>query len=555
MARVREGLRSVVQVMRGAFGTPALARLQLAFAASSLSYWGGFIALSVYAFNEAGAAAVGVIAFAKLVPAALATPATSLLADRSSRRNVLVVSSVARCAFGLGLAGVAASAAPLAVVALFAVAQAVAQTAYRPAQAALMPQLASSPQQMAAANAVWNGLESAAFVLGALLGGWAIGALDPGLAFGLLALPLALAALLLLGIPRDPTPEYREVLAGARLRDEALIGYRTVLGEPQLRTLVGVMTLSKLAEGAVDTLIVLVALDLLGLAESSVGVFNAAWGLGGVLGMIVALGLLHRGTLAAGLALGCIAIGAPLVALGGLATAPAAGIALFVLGIGYALVEIAGETLLQRLASDEVLARVFGVLEGTYLAATGVGALLAPVLAHVLGIAGAVAAVGAAMLLLAALRWRALARYEAGTVIPEHEFRLLRGVALFAPLPVAAVENLALRLDVVPMHAGEAVITQGEDGDRFYVIDAGEVEIFVDDVPRRVQGPGECFGEIALLHEVPRTATVRARTDGRLVALEREEFLANVTGNQRASNAATRLISDRLDGDAPARRT
>jgi MFS family permease len=555
MSRVSEGARSVVQVMRGAFGTPALARLQLAFAASSLSYWGGFIALSVYAFNEAGAAAVGVIAFAKLVPAALATPATSLLADRASRRDVLVASAALRLGFGLGLAGAAAAGAPLAVVALFAVAQVIAQTAYRPAQAALMPQLASSPQQMAAANAVWNGLESAAFVFGALLGGWAIGALDPGAAFAILAAPLAVAALLLLGIARDPTPAHREALAGARLRDEALVGYRTVLAEPQLRTLVGVMTVSKLAEGAVDTLIVLVALDLLGLAESSVGLLNAAWGIGGVLGMVVALGLLHRGTLAAGLALGCVAIGAPLVALGVVATAPAAAAALFALGVGYALVEIAGETLLQRLASDEVLARVFGVLEGTYLAATGVGALLAPALAHALGIAGAVAAVGGAMLLLALARWRALARYEAGAAIPEHEFGLLRGVPLFAPLPVAAVENLALRLDGVPMRAGENVITQGEDGDRFYVIDAGEVEVFVDDTLRRVQGPGECFGEIALLHAVPRTATVRARTDGRLVALEREEFLANVTGNQRSSNAATVLISDRLDGDAPARRT
>ena len=128
-----------------------------------------------------------------------------------------------------------------------------------------------------------------------------IGGLDPGIAFAIIALPYVASALLLAGIPRDPVPPHREVIEGSRIRDEALAGYRTVLREPRLRTLVGVLTASKLVEGAVDTLIVVVALDQLGLAESSVGYLNALWGVGGVVGMVVALGLLHRGTLAFGL--------------------------------------------------------------------------------------------------------------------------------------------------------------------------------------------------------------------------------------------------------------
>lgn len=551
---MRGGIRSIAQVMRGAFGTPALARLQLAFGASSLGYYAWFVALSVYAFNEGGASAVGLVALATLVPAALIAPVTTLLADRASRRDVLVLASALRCGLVLAVAGAAAAGLPLAVVTLLAVGQSMAQTAYRPAQAALMPQLATTPEQMGASNAVWNGLESLGFVFGALVGGWAIGALAAGPAFALVALPMAVAALLLAGIPRDPTPPHREADDDARLRDEALLGFRTVHADRQLRTLVGLMTFAKLAEGAVDTLIVLVALDLLGLRDSAVGLFNAAWGVGGVAGMVVALGLLRSGRLAAGLASGCIAIGAPLVVLGAVATPAAAALSLLVLGVGYALVEIAGETLLQRLASDEVLARVFGVLESTYMAATGIGAALAPVLAHLLGITGAVAAVGGAMLLVAVLRWAALARYEAGAAIPERPFQLLRALPLFAPLPVAAVENLALRLDRVPVDAGATVITQGEPGDRFYVIDDGELEVHVDDALRRVMGPGDCFGEIALLHEVPRTATVLARTGGALYALDSEEFVGSVTGNPRSSTAAASLISHRLDGDAPARR-
>lgn len=554
MGRAKGGIESILQVMRGAFGTPALARLQLAFASSSLGLYAWFVALNVYAFNRGGAAAVGLIGLATMVPAAFVAPVTTLLADRASRRDVLVMASSARFVLGLGLAAAAAADLPLWAVTLFAVGQAMAQTVYRPAQAALMPQLATSPEQMAASNAVWNGLESTGFIVGALVGGWAVGALSAGPAFVLIALPMAVAALLLIGIPRDPTPPHREAQEDERLRDEALLGFRTVRRDPQLRTLVGLMTFTKLAEGAVDTLIVLVALDLLGLSDSAVGLLNAAWGLGGVAGMVVALGLLRAGRLAAGLATGCIAIGAPLVVLGVLATPAVAGVALLVLGVGYALVEIAGETLLQRLASDAVLARVFGVLESTYMAATGIGAAIAPILAHVLGITGAVAAVGGAMLLVALLRWRALARYEAGAKIPERPFQLLRGLPLFAPLPVASVENLALRLEPVAMSSGQNVITQGEEGDRFYVIDEGELEVFVDDVSRRRCGAGECFGEIALLHQVPRTATVRARTDGRLYALESEEFVASVTGNPRSSHAAETLISGRLDGDAPAKR-
>lgn len=551
MAGVREATASIAQVLRGALATPALRRLQFAFAGVSLGQWSGLVVLSVYAFNEAGAAAVGLVALAKMLPAAILTPITGLAADRFSRRDVLLASATLRTLLGLAIAAAVLAGLPLWAVVALAVAKTIAGTPYRPAQAALLPQLARTPQQMAAANAVWNGLESVGFVVGALIGGWALGTLAPEAAFAVIALPYAGSALMVAGIPRDPRPAHREALAGSRVRDEALLGYRTVLREPQLRTLVGVLTASKLVEGAVDTLIVLVALDLLGLTDAAVGYLNAAWGVGGVLGMVVALGLLHRGNVASGLALGCLAIGLPLAALAGLATAAAAAVALFVLGVGYALVEIAGETLLQRLASDEVLGRVFGVIEGTYTAATGIGAALAPALSAALGIRGALLVVGLALPLVALARWRTLARYEAGAAIPERPFELLRGVPLFAPLPVAAVENLTLRLDTVTVAAGHEVIRQGEEGDRFYVIDAGEVEVLVDGRPVRVQGPGECFGEIALLRGVRRTATVRALGPGRLYALEREEFVASVTGNPRSALAAGDLVSERL-AHAPA---
>ncbi len=299
-------------------------------------------------------------------------------------------------------------------------------------------------------------------------------------------------------------------MAESRIRREALLGFHTVIADRRLRTLVGTLTATTFVEGMIDTLIVVVALDQLALSDASVGYLNALWGLGGIVGGVVALGLLGRGRLAAGLTFGSLMIGLPLIALAAFTSVAVALAVMLAVGVGYSLVETAGLTLMQRLASDEVLGRVFGVVESTYVASTGIGAATAPALISLVGVRGALAVVGAALPLLAVVRWRTLARYEAGSPIPERQFELLRGVPLFAPLPVASVENLALRLSPVSVAAGQEVIRQGDVGDRFYVIADGEVEVLVDSGHVRIERGGEFFGEIALLNGSRRTATVRA---------------------------------------------
>jgi CRP-like cAMP-binding protein len=164
----------------------------------------------------------------------------------------------------------------------------------------------------------------------------------------------------------------------------------------------------------------------------------------------------------------------------------------------------------------------------------------------VLGERTALVAAGALLPVLAALSWRALQRVDETARRPGHELDLLRAVPMFAPLPVATLEHLAASLTPVPVDAGEAVFRAGDSGDRFYLVADGEVEISLDGRAPEPLGSGGWFGEIALLRDVPRTATVTARTDSHLLALDREEFVAAVTGHPESAEAADAVIGARL---------
>ena len=437
--------------------------------------------------------------------------------------------------------------APFAVVLALAACFTIASTAIKPAQAALLPTLARTPEQLAASNAAWSAIDNAGFLVGAVLGGSLIAATSAELAFAACAADFVLAALLIHRIPHDPRPAHRDPLPGARLVREARSGFDTVREEPRLRLLVGFLAVTTFIEGAIDVLVVVAALELLDMGASGVGWLNAAWGVGGLLGGALALGVLRRGRIARGLAGGCVLAG---ISFGLIASWPVPSVAmvlLIVMGVGYAWIEVAGLTLMQRLVSDEVLARVFGVVESTYVASTGLGSVMAPVAVLAFGVEGALVAVAACLPLLAAVSWTRLARFEATTPIPERQFALLRSCSLFAPLPLATVENLAARLVPVAVTPGQQVIRQGDIGDRFYVIADGQVAVQCDGKPRRTEGPGEFFGEIALLRDTPRTATVHATEAGLLYALEREHFVGGVTGNPRSVLAADGIIETRLN--------
>jgi MFS family permease len=542
--RLRESLRALAAV----FHNEDLRRLELAWSGSIIGQWGYEVALAVFAYRAGGATAVGLVALVRLLPAAIVAPFAALLGDRFHRKRIMVAADLARvCAMAGAAAAVFAGAPAVTVYALAAIA-AVTGTAFGPAQSALLPSLARSPEELTAANATSTTLESVGFFVGPALGGLLLAFTSVGAVFTLAAALFLWSALVLSRIGSDSRGG--PGIEGDSILREALAGFRAIAAERRLRLLVGLYGAQTLAAGILRVLLVVTALQVLDLGPSGVGFLNSAVGIGALAGMLVMLTLIGTSRLAAVFRLGILLWGVPLALLGIWPSVAAALALLGILGVGNTLVDVAGLTLLQRAAPDEVRARVFGVLESVFLGTIAIGAILAPLLTSALGARGALVAAGGGLSVLVLLFWRPLSAADATAAVPESTLALLRGIPIFAPLPPMTLEQLASRLLRVHVPAGEIIFRQGDPGDRFYVIGEGEVEIAPDGGPPKTLGRGAYFGEIALLRDVPRTATVTTRTGVELYLLERDVFIAAVTGHAPSAEAADAVIATRLGSAA-----
>ena len=542
--RLGESLRAFAAVV----ANEDLRRLELAWSGSILGQWGYEVALAVFAYRAGGATAVGLVTLARLLPAAFVAPFAALLGDRFQRRRIMVAADLARALAMAGAAGAVYAGASATVVYALAVVAAVTGTAFAPAQSALLPSLARSPEELTAANATSTTLESVGFFAGPALGGLILAFTSVGAVFALTAALFLWSALVLGRIRADS----RGDAAGEvdSITREALAGFRAILAERRLRLVVGLYGAQTLTAGIMRVLLVVTALRILDLGPSGVGYLNSAVGVGALAGILVLLALIGSSRLGPVFGLGMLLWGVPLVLFGLWPSVGAAVVCFGVLGVANTLVDVAGLTLLQRAAPDEVRARVFGVLESVFLGTIGIGAVIAPLLTSAFGPRGALIAAGAGLSVLALLFWRPLGVADTGAAVPESELALLRSIAIFAPLPLLTLEQVASRLSRVRVPAGEVVFRRGDTGDRFYVIGDGEVTVTLDGQPPVPLGPGGYFGEIALLREVPRTATVTARTDVELYALERDVFIAAVTGYAPSAEAADAVIASHLGSAA-----
>ena len=541
---LRERLSESGHAFRAVLANGELRKVQLAFVGSITGEWGYLVALAVFANAHGGARSVSLILVLRWFGAALVGPWLAVLADRYRRQRVMLASDVIRAASMVVMAVAAYAGWPAWVVFALATWVAMVSRLFRPAQAALLPSLAQTPAELTAANVTSTAIESVGSFLGPALGGLLLAVTSTGAVFAADAGALVWSAVLVAQIRTSGEPSIPA--ERGRAWHEASEGFRVLLAEADARVIAVLYCAQTLVAGALRVLLVVAALDLLDIGNSGLGLLNSAIGVGGLVGVAIAFALVGRRRLAGDFGVGLLLIGLGVGLLGVWPTAVGAAVLMGVFGIGNTLVDVSAVTLMQRAVRDEVLGRVFGALDSVLIANLGFGALLTPLLIDAIGIRGSLVVVGALLPVLTVALWARLRAIDVRASVPTQRIELLGANAIFAPLPPATIEHLAVKLAPRRIAAGEPAFRQGDRGDHFYVVENGHMQVEIDGERVRELWPGEAFGEIALLRDVPRTATVTALEDTTLLGLERDEFIAAVTGHAPSREAADSVIAQRL---------
>jgi MFS family permease len=534
--------------LRSVFSNPGLRRLELAFTGSIVGDWAYAVAAALYAFEQGGATAVGVLGVVRYVSLAVVTPFASTLGDRYSRRLVMIGSDAVRALLVVVAAVLIWSDGPPMAVYALAIATAICGSPFRSSQASILPQLARDPIELAAANVASSTVESIGFFVGPALAGLLLAVTSIPIVYVFNAITFVWSALLVLGLhvpprERETTPD--EAREHESFLSEASAGYRAIFGDRKLRLLIGLYCGQTVVAGASLVFTVAIALDLLDVGRSGLGFIDATLGIGGLVGGFVALVLAQRGHLARDFGVGVILWSAPLLLVAAWPTLTATVICMILLGLANSVVDVNAYTILQRITPEGTMARVFGAMESAVIGTMALGALLMPVLISTIGLRWGLVVIGASISVLVVAGLPGLRGIDL-VIEPPPTLGLMRGVPLLGLLPEPTLEALARATVRVEAAPGDVVIREGDPGDLFYVIESGEVEVTKDGRRVATLGPGDFVGEIALLRDVPRTATVIATTATVFQALDRATFVPAVTGQGDFLEAAETAIATRL---------
>jgi MFS family permease len=534
--------RQTIYTIASAVRNRDIRNVELAWGAAIAAEWAHFVAFGVFAYEEGGASGVGIAGLVRLLPAAVVAPFAASLGDRYPRERFLLVMA---CLASAALAGsaVAFYAGVELLVFAFAAVLGLSVTLIRPALQALLPSLARTPEELIASNAATSTIESLGTLLGPVLAGVAISRTDAGLVFAISAAALVVAAVVLTRVRVEGRAGIPLAADEGRTQDVLAAGFRTIARAPGADLVVALIVAQTFVRGCLNVLIVVAAFQVLDAGAAAVGYMTAAIGVGGLLGAIGAMTLGGR-RLAVAFSLALIFWGLPIALIGPVPDLAFTIILLAVVGAANSVEDVAAFTLLQRLVPDQTLARVLGVTWSLAMGGVAIGSIAAPVLVDALGPRVAFVAVGSILPLLSLAAYRRLTEIDRA-VAPAPELKLIEQVPMFAPLSVAAKERVAANLVPLTVEAEEFVIHAGEAGDRFYIVGDGELDVSAGGMHATVH-EADYFGEIALLRDVPRTATVKALVDSRLYALHREDFLAAVTGHHAAYTAADAVAEERL---------
>ncbi len=519
-------------VLRDSLRNGRLRRVLLAYLIFNTHEWANFIALLVWAFSRGGVREASLIALVQLVPAALLAPVVASVQGRLTLPAALRLSYLVQAVGQALLAAALLLSSSFGFVGVAAALYAVSITFTRPAHNALLPELSETAGELTAGNAASGAVEAGATFLGPLAGGLVLGLWAPGgvvLVMGALTLVAVLITARGLAVEEPArtshAPEPDRPGLGAVLKDRSA-------------SLLALMVAAEYAlVGMMDILLVVLALDVLEMSDAGPGLLNSALGVGGLIGAGFTFVLIGRKRLAPALVLGALAAGASFALAGSMTVTVLVLVLMASTGAGKLFFDVTCRTFLQRLLPDRLLTAVFGATESLMMAGLAVGNLAAPLLVSAVGPRPAFLVAGLFLPAVALVAWGRLRQMDAATVIPVEVLALLRSVPVLSVLPPRVIERLALEATEVLSPAGTAVITEGDAGRSFYVIESGTLAVTRGELAIRELGPGDWFGELALLRDVPRTASVTARDEVRLWAVDRDAFLASVGATSRSLDA------------------
>lgn len=533
MGRLAGPIRATIAAVREALANDGIRRLELVWAIGIAADAALMVVLLVVVYAQDGVVAAGVLGAVRMGPAVVAGMLAGTIVRRFGGRRVLLVLGVARTLTAALCALVIASDAPTIWLYVLATVGAVAGAPIRPAAVTLMPGLARSPGELVAANMAWGTGEGLGTFAGPFVAGLLIAAGQPALAAGVVAAAFLVTALIVINLRFEHA---LDAIGGSRQARAGLLeGLKVIARRPVLRwSMLGVYG-QVLTRGLLNPLTVVASIELLGMGEAGVGLLSAALGLGGFVGAVFAVSLTRSDKL---IRTECAALaywGAPIAVIGLFAN-PAVGLgAMVVTGVANAVYDVAIITIFQRGATNQERAAAFSLFEGVAGLGLVTGSLLAPVLIAAFGTRGALGVTGAILPIMALVIYARIGRADRVSVVDEELVQLVRRVEVFSELPLTAVERLAAGMTPMTVEAGTVLMREGEPGDTFVIVAAGDVEVTVEGRPMGRLGPGSGFGEIALLRRSPRTATVTAMTNVAGFEVNAETFACAVSGPTSAA--------------------
>ncbi len=548
---VRGAVRETWASLHSVFTNPSLRRIQLALAGSMVGDWAYATAVMVWAYNAGGTTLIGVWMAIRLILMAIVAPVGSSVADRFDRKHVLIVSDLTRALLVAAATAMLFLGSPTLAILVVASLVSLIGVVFRPAQMAWLPSLTNKPEELTAANGASSTIESLAFFVGPAIGAALVATTNVEVVFILNALTYVWSALMVWGIHAHPAADADaasdegEADASPGMLREMSQGFVVVARSSTLR-MVAVLTCAQvLVAGASAVYAVVFAVDILETGPAGIGIIDSVFGVGAIVGGFFAIARATKNRLATDMAVGTVLWSLPLLLVVAWPSPVTVVAATIIMGFGNPLVDVNFVTIVQRVTPDAVLGRVFGAFEGALIASMAVGAGVSPFLIDHVGLRWTLTVLALLVGVPALLFLPRCLRLDA-TLRPPEDAELLRRIPIFTPMPTAALEVLARGVGRRHVVAGEPILREGEDSDLFFVIENGRVEVTQDGRVLREEGPGEFFGEIGLLRDVPRTATVTATDDTDLLTVSREDFLDAVRGAEESLAAANDVVTRRL---------